>query len=58
MYKCPTCGAEVERPKKVWRLAPKGRKAVIIGLFQCPRCGRFFRRGVKPEDLEKWGMKV
>ncbi len=58
MVKCPKCGGEVEKPVKVWKLAPKGRKPVIIGLFKCPQCGAYFRKGVKAEDLEKWGMQA
>ena len=32
------CGGQVLKlkPMKAWVLAPKGRKGVIIGLFQCP----------------------
>ena len=58
MAKCPKCGAEVEKPIKVWKLAPKGRKPVHIGLFKCPRCGTYFRKGVKPEELEKLGISA
>lgn len=47
MYKCPKCGADVEKPLKTWQLAPKGRKPVTVGLFKCPKCGAYFRKGVK-----------
>jgi hypothetical protein len=36
-------------PKKVWMLAPKGRKGVKIGLFQDPASGKYFRAKV-PDD--------
>jgi len=47
MAKCPKCGAEVDKPQKTWQLAPKGKKAVTIGLFKCPKCGAYFRAAVK-----------
>ncbi|MCC6012813.1 MAG: chromatin protein Cren7 [Candidatus Verstraetearchaeota archaeon] len=47
MAKCPKCGTEVASPTKTWTLAPKGRKAVTIGLFKCPNCGAYFRAGIK-----------
>ena len=43
MAKCPRCGTEVLQPEKKWRLAPKGAKGVIIGLYRCPNCGKYFR---------------
>ena len=46
MVKCPKCGKEVKTPIKTWILAPRGRKQVKIGLFKCPNCGAFFRKGV------------
>ena len=36
-------------PKKVWALAPRGRKGVKIGLFQDPATGKYFRAKV-PDD--------
>jgi len=40
-------GKEVELvPKKVWELAPKGRKGIKIGLFQDPETGKYFRAKV------------
>jgi len=43
-------GAEKDLvPKKVWSLAPRGRKGVKIGLFADPETGRYFRAKV-PDD--------
>ena len=47
MAKCPKCGMEVAKPTKTWKLAPKGRKAITIGLLKCPGCGTTFRSSVK-----------
>ncbi len=41
-------------PKKVWMLAPKGRKGVKIGLFQDPATGKYFRAKV-PDDYPECG---
>ncbi len=46
MAKCPKCGEEVAKPIKTWVLAPKGRKGVKIGLFQCSN-GHYFRAKVE-----------
>jgi uncharacterized Zn finger protein len=45
MAKCPYCRVEVHEPIKTWELRPKSRQAggVIIGLYKCPSCGRYFR---------------
>ncbi len=46
----PTSGQELEiEPIKVWKLAPKPRKGVKIGLFKSPITGKYFRAKV-PED--------
>lgn len=46
----PTSGEDVEIvPKKVWELAPKGRKGVKIGLFRSPVTGKYFRAKVPDE---------
>jgi len=43
-------GKEVELvPKKVWELAPRGRKGIKIGLFQDPETGKYFRAKVPDE---------
>ena len=47
MPTCPKCGTDVKNPIKTWELAPRGRKPVKIGLFRCPKCGTYFRRGIK-----------
>ncbi|MEM1541464.1 MAG: chromatin protein Cren7 [Ignisphaera sp.] len=41
-------------PKKVWSLAPRGRKGVKIGLFQDPASGKYFRAKV-PDDYPECG---
>ncbi len=33
------------KPVKVWMLAPRGRKGVIIGLFKCPN-GKVVRKAL------------
>lgn len=33
-------------PKKVWSLAPRGRRGVKVGLFQDPATGKYFRSKV------------
>jgi len=46
LAKCPKCGAEVNKPAKVWKMKStkaKGR-ALLIGFFTCPRCGGKFRK--------------
>lgn len=48
-------GKDVELvPKKVWKLAPSGRKGVKIGLFQDPETGKYFRYKV-PENYPECG---
>ncbi|MCE4613225.1 MAG: chromatin protein Cren7 [Desulfurococcales archaeon] len=48
--KDPTTGKEVElEPIKVWKLAPRARKGVKIGLFKSPETGKYFRAKV-PDD--------
>ncbi|MFQ6081496.1 MAG: hypothetical protein ACE5OW_07510 [Candidatus Bathyarchaeia archaeon] len=46
---CPGCGAEVSTPRKSWpmigRPSKDGRRLELtIGLFDCPRCGKTFRK--------------
>jgi hypothetical protein len=45
--KCPKDQTEVAKPQKTWKMAPKNRPAVTIGLFKCPKCGTFFRASIK-----------
>jgi len=47
MAKCSKCGTEVAKPEKTWTLAPKGKKAVTVGLYKCPSCGAYFRASSK-----------
>ena len=61
--KCPECGAEVSEPYKTWELvAPIPDKKMrititIMGMYQCPNCGKKFRAVVSkvkvgPEGAE------
>jgi len=43
MATCPYCETQVDKPIKTWTLAPKGKKPVVIGIFRCPNCGKYFR---------------
>uniref|UniRef100_A0A7C3ET03 Chorismate-binding protein n=1 Tax=Candidatus Methanomethylicus mesodigestus TaxID=1867258 RepID=A0A7C3ET03_9CREN len=47
MAKCTKCGTEVAKPEKSWTMAPKGKKAVTVGLYKCPSCGAYFRSSTK-----------
>jgi hypothetical protein len=49
MAKCPGCGSEVSTPRKKWTMAGRpdrtGMKTELtIGLFDCPRCKKAFRK--------------
>ncbi len=45
-----TTGKIVElEPIKVWKLSPKGRRGIKIGLFQSPNTKQYFRARV-PDD--------
>ncbi|BAA79414.1 hypothetical protein APE_0450a [Aeropyrum pernix K1] len=51
----PTTGKEVElTPIKVWKLSPRGRRGVKIGLFKSPETGKYFRAKV-PDDYPETG---
>ena len=48
MVKCKNCGAEVESPRKTWKMAGRPDKAglrteLTIGLFDCQNCGKSFK---------------
>lgn len=44
MVRCPKCGGDVAKPLKQWQLkGGKSKKAVKIGLFECPKCKVKFR---------------
>jgi uncharacterized Zn finger protein len=47
LAKCPKCGKENAKPTKTWKLAPKGKKPISIGLYKCSNCGTFFRAAMK-----------
>lgn len=47
MAKCPKCGKDAAKPTKTWKLAPKGKKPISIGLYKCASCGTFFRAAMK-----------
>jgi hypothetical protein len=49
MAKCPSCSGEVSTPRKTWKMAGRpdkmGKKTELtIGLFDCPRCKKAFRK--------------
>ena len=54
---CPNCGEQVKDPYKTWELiAPfpdsKMRITVtIMGMFECPKCGKKFRGVVSKVKL-------
>ena len=61
--RCPECGAEVGKPYRTWQLAapfPDKKMRItitIMGMFQCPRCGKRFRAVVSkvkvgPEEIQ------
>ncbi len=61
--RCPECGAEVGEPYKTWQLvAPFPDKKMrititVMGMFQCPQCGKRFRAVVSkvkvgPEEVQ------
>jgi len=62
--KCPACGTEVAEPYKTWELvAPFPDKKMritvtIMGMFQCPNCGRRFRGVVSKVKLGPEGAEV
>jgi len=48
MAKCPSCGGEVAKARKSWKMAGRpdksGKKVELtIGLFDCPKCKKAFR---------------
>lgn len=58
--KCPNCGAEVEKPKKMWPLIGRpardgSRIKLMIGQFECPKCGKKFKVAVKKERIPPEG---
>jgi hypothetical protein len=46
IMKCPKCGTDVANPTKTWKMEPKGRKPITVGLFKCS-CGKSFRAAAK-----------
>lgn len=61
---CPECGTDVEEPYKTWELvAPfpdkKMRVTVtIMGMYQCPECGKKFRAVVGKTKLGSEGIEL
>ena len=48
MVKCKNCGAEVENPRKTWKMAGRPdkdgkRTELTIGLFDCQNCNKSFK---------------
>ncbi|RLI08523.1 chromatin protein Cren7 [Candidatus Bathyarchaeota archaeon] len=62
--RCPGCGAEAAEPYKTWELvAPipdkKGRITItIMGMYECPNCGKRFRAVVSKVKLGPDGVEV
>jgi len=47
LVKCPKCGGDVKKPLKEWELrGGRGKKTVMIGLFECPKCKVKFRAAI------------
>ena len=61
---CPSCGTEVEKPYKTWHLmAPFPDKQMritvtVMGMFECPKCGKKFRGVVSKAKLGVEGIEV
>jgi len=56
MAKCPKCGAEVMKPRKSWKMAGRPDKSgkrlqLEIGLFDCPKCGKTFRKTLSKKKI-------
>jgi hypothetical protein len=45
--KCPKCGKDNAKPTKTWKMAPKGKKPIVIGLHKCASCGMTYRISMK-----------
>jgi len=41
--KCPFCGTQVREPKKTWKIK-KDDTFLVVGLYKCPQCYRFFKK--------------
>ena len=57
MAKCPTCTGEVSTPRKTWKMAGRPdrrgkRTELTIGLFDCPRCNKAFRKVLNNSDID------
>jgi len=49
MAKCPSCGSNIARPRKTWKMAGRPdrsgkRMQLTIGLYDCPKCKKTFRK--------------
>ncbi|NIP67310.1 chorismate-binding protein [Candidatus Bathyarchaeota archaeon] len=56
MAKCSNCGMEVATPRKTWKMAGRPdkmgkRTELTIGLFDCPGCGKTFRKVLKKRKI-------
>ncbi len=56
MAKCPGCGIEVSTPRKTWKMAGRPdrrgtRTELKIGLFDCPRCNKAFRKVLAKQKI-------
>ena len=56
MAKCPNCGKDVDKPRKSWKMAGRpdrsGKRLQLeIGLFDCPKCGKTFRKALSKKKI-------
>jgi predicted RNA-binding Zn-ribbon protein involved in translation (DUF1610 family) len=56
MAKCPKCGGMVATPRKTWKMAGRpdkqGKRLQLeIGLFDCPKCGKTFRKALSKKKI-------
>ena len=56
MAKCPNCGNDVDKLRKSWKMAGRpdrsGKRLQLeIGLFDCPKCGKTFRKALSKKKI-------
>lgn len=61
---CPECGEAVDEPYKTWELvAPFPDKKMritvtVMGMYECPECGKKFRAVVSKVKLNSEGVEL